>query len=194
MNIMEIVIDSKRNNPLLNRTEIYFTVKHEGEGTPNREIIRSELAEKINVNKEKVIINTVQSSFGTQEISCYAKIYPSLNQSKDIERNHILKRNKLIEVEKGKAEKPEKVEKKPEEAPKTEVPEEKQEDKVETDSSQEPSVEEKKPPEMEKPEENNEDTDKTQKEKEKTDEENIDESSKEESDKKTENISEEKKE
>ena len=39
---MEIEINSKRNNPLLNRTEVYFTVKHSGEGTPNREIIRSE--------------------------------------------------------------------------------------------------------------------------------------------------------
>ncbi len=44
---MEIEIDSKKNNPLLNRTEIYFTIKHIGEKTPNREIIRAELAEKL---------------------------------------------------------------------------------------------------------------------------------------------------
>ena len=146
---MEIVIDSKRNNPLLNRTEIYFTVKHEGEGTPNREIIRSELAEKINVNKEKVIINTVQSSFGTQEISCYAKIYPSLDQSKDIERNHIIKRNKLIGSEKGKTEKPQQAEKKPEEAQKTETPKQEPEapEKAEIEKSPESQVEEKTPTE-----------------------------------------------
>ena len=50
---MEIIIDSKINNPLINRTEVHFTVIHEGEGTPNREIIRSELAEKLNAKKRK---------------------------------------------------------------------------------------------------------------------------------------------
>jgi len=100
---MEIEIDSKRNNPLLNRTEIYFTLKHKGEGTPNREIIRSELAEKLNVKKETVIVNTVHSSFGIQEITGYAKIYSSLEKSKEIEPDYILIRNKIIEAkEKGK--------------------------------------------------------------------------------------------
>jgi len=116
---MEIEIDSKRNNPLLNRTEIYFTIKHKGEGTPNREIIRSELAEKLNVKKENIIVNTVHSSFGDQEISCYAKVYSSLTKSKDLERDYILRRNMLIEP-KGK-----KAEEKPPEAPKEEGVEEK---------------------------------------------------------------------
>jgi len=126
---MEIEIESKRNNPLLNRTEIYFTVKHGGEGTPNREIIRSEIAEKLNVNKEKVIVNTVKSSFGSQEISGYAKIYPSLEKSKEIENNYILRRNKLVE-EKEKKEKKKtspapKSEEKPIEKPLDKTPEEK---------------------------------------------------------------------
>ena len=94
---MKIEIDSKRNNPLLNRTEIYFTINHEGEGTPNREIIRSELADKLNVKKENIIVNTIQSSFGIQEISGYAKVYSSQSKSKDFERDYILRRNKLIE-------------------------------------------------------------------------------------------------
>ena len=204
MSIMEIVIDSKRNNPLLNRTEIYFTVKHEGEGTPNREIIRSELAEKINVNKYKVIINTVLSSCGSQEISCYAKIYQSLDQSKEIEPDHILKRNKLIESEKGKAEKTKKEEKKPVEEPKAESPKQKPEEKPEIETSKEPTVDEKTtsedkpqdtdetiktPEEPEKTEENEKVT-----EPEKTDEKKIDEPPKEEQENKTENAKDEKKE
>ncbi|RLC28627.1 hypothetical protein DRH13_06845, partial [Candidatus Woesebacteria bacterium] len=118
---MEIEIDSKRNNPLLNRTEIYFTVKHTGEGTPNREIIRSELADKLNIKKENIVVSNVQSGFGTQEISCYAKVYSSLAKTKDIEQDYILKRNKLIG-----GEKPEKkAEEKPPEPPKQEISEEK---------------------------------------------------------------------
>lgn len=108
MNIMEIEIDSKRNNPLLNRTEVHFTVKHEGEGTPNREIIRSELADKLNVKKENIVVNTIHSSFGNQEITGYAKVYSSLAKTKDLERDYILSRNKLIESKPGDKKKEEK--------------------------------------------------------------------------------------
>ena len=97
---MEIEIESKRNNPLLNRIEVNFIVKHPGEGTPNREIIRSELAEKLNVKKENIVVNTVQSGFGTQEVSGYAKVYSSLQKTRDLEQNYILARNNIIEVEK----------------------------------------------------------------------------------------------
>jgi small subunit ribosomal protein S24e len=94
---MEIEIESKKNNPLLNRTEVYFTVKHEGEGTPNREIIRSELADKLNTKKDNIVLNTIHSGFGNQQITGYAKVYSSLTKIKEIEPDYILKRNKLIE-------------------------------------------------------------------------------------------------
>jgi small subunit ribosomal protein S24e len=101
---MEIEIDSKKNNPLLKRTEVYFTVKHIGEKTPNREIIRSELADKLNSKKENVVLNIIKPGFGINKTTGYAKIYSSLNNLKSLERNHILKRNKLIEVKKDKKE------------------------------------------------------------------------------------------
>ena len=94
---MEIEIDSKRNNPLINRTEVHFTIRHEGKGTPDREIVRSELAEKLNVKKENVVINNINSGFGIQESTGYAKVYKSVEKSKNMERKHILERNKLIE-------------------------------------------------------------------------------------------------
>ena len=90
---MEIDIESKKNNPLLNRTEVQFTVKHEGSSTPNREIIRNELADKLNAKKENIIINGFKSNFGKSETIGYAKVYSSINKAKDIERGHILKRN-----------------------------------------------------------------------------------------------------
>ena len=101
---MEIEINSKKNNPLLKRTEIYFTIKHAGGGTPNREIIRSELADKLNSKKESVILNIIKPGFGVNETTGYAKIYSSLESLKGFEREHILKRNKIIIVKKGKKE------------------------------------------------------------------------------------------
>ena len=111
---MEIEIDSKRNNPLFNRTEVHFTVQHDGEKTPNREIIRSELAEKLNSKKENIIINNIHSSSGIQRSTGYAKIYPSMKKAEELERKHILKRNKIV----SKKEKKE-GEKKPEDKPET---------------------------------------------------------------------------
>lgn len=104
---MEIEIESKRNNPLLKRTEIYFTVKHEGEGTPNREVIRSELADKLNTKKENIIVNKLDSGFGLSETSGYAKVYSSIKETKKSETDYILKRNKIGVDDKKKAEKKE---------------------------------------------------------------------------------------
>jgi small subunit ribosomal protein S24e len=124
---MEINIDSKRNNPLLNRTEIHFSIQHEGEKTPNREIIKSELSEKLNVKKDNIIINNIYSSTGIQKTSGYAKIYSNIKMTKELERKHILKRNKIISGKEVKKE-----DKKIDE--KTEVTEE---PKKENDSSEE---------------------------------------------------------
>ena len=112
---MEVQIDSKKNNPLLDRTEVYFTVKHLGEKTPNREIVRNELAEKLSSKKENVVVNFIKPGFGTNETTGYAKIYSSLQKAKEIEETYILARNKLIEGKK----KEKKTEKKPAEVTKS---------------------------------------------------------------------------
>lgn len=149
MRNMEIEIDSKKNNPLLNRTEVYFTVKHEGEGTPNREIIRSELADKLNTKKENIVLNTVHSGFGNQQITGYAKIYSSLAKIKEVEPEYIQKRNKLIESKEKKSK-----EKSTEEKPVEPVEEEKEEKQPE---QAQPKEEEKKD-EVQKPVKNVEET------------------------------------
>ena len=154
MNDMEIEIDTKRNNPLLNRTEVYFTIKHLGEKTPNREIIRAELADKLNTKKEDVIINSIHTTFGIQEITGYAKVYSSHDKLKGLERKHILVRNKLIQEKKkekkeeAKVAKPEegvKEEAKPvKEEPKTEVPKTEPLKKESKEKPHEPQTKEKK--------------------------------------------------
>lgn len=99
---MDIEITEKKNNPLFNRTEVHFTINHEGEGTPNREIIRSEIADKLNVKKENIIINNITSSFGIQKSRGYAKIYSSPKNIENLERKYILNRNKSAQKEKKK--------------------------------------------------------------------------------------------
>lgn len=102
---MEVEITSKVNNVMLDRTEVHFTVTHTGEATPSRDIIRNELAEKLNVKKEDVIVKTVRPSFGNNKMKGYAKVYTSPDKSKGLEPDYVLIRNKLME-KKDKEKKP----------------------------------------------------------------------------------------
>ena len=117
---MEIEIQSKTDNPLLNRTEVHFIIRNEGESTPKRELIRGELAEKLNVKKENIMINYMKSSFGTTDTLGYAKVYKSLKEAKAGERDYILIRNNALVKEK----KPAQEEKKKPVQPSEEKPEE----------------------------------------------------------------------
>ncbi len=182
MSTMEINIDSKRNNPLLNRTEVHFTIIHEEEKTPNRDLVRTELADKLNSKKENIIVNYLNPGFGMSKTTGYAKVYSSKDKIKDQERKFILKRNKLGETKKNKPKEEKKTERKPEEV-KKEKPIEK------ADKTEEPKKEEVQPDKKEektdetkeKPEEPNKNEDKPeQKEPEKkSDEKNTEDSNKE---------------
>ncbi len=92
---MEIEIQSKKENPLLQRTEVHFIVHHQGEKTPKRDLIRSELAEQLNVKKDAVIVNHMKSSFGSTDTTGYAKIYKNGDSAKEWEKKHLIKRNPI---------------------------------------------------------------------------------------------------
>jgi len=101
---MEIEIQSKTDNPLLGRSEIRFVIIHEGEGTPKRELVRTELAEKLNAKKETIMVDFMRSSFGTRKTVGYAKIYKSVEDAKAGEADFILRRNGLGTKKKPKKE------------------------------------------------------------------------------------------
>ncbi len=101
---MEIEIQTKNDNVLLKRMEVHFLVRHENEGTPKRELIRGELAEKLNAKKENVIIDHMRSTFGMRTTTGYAKVYTSPADAKAAERDPILKRNGLGTKKKAKKE------------------------------------------------------------------------------------------
>jgi small subunit ribosomal protein S24e len=116
---MEIEIQSKTDNLLLGRTDVHFVILHEGESTPKRDLVRSELAEKLNAKKETIMIDYMQTSFGARKTVGYAKIYKSIEDAKAGEADPILMRNGLGTKKKSKKE----VKKEGEE--KKEVPKEK---------------------------------------------------------------------
>jgi small subunit ribosomal protein S24e len=92
---MEIEIREKKNNPFLNRTEVHFTINHVNQKTPNRDVVRTELADSLNAKKENIIIERLDSGFGSQKTKGYAKIYSSRKHAEEMEYKHIIKRNEI---------------------------------------------------------------------------------------------------
>lgn len=96
---MEITITDRKENPLLNREELIFTITHESEHTPSREAVASKLAAIVNADKDRTILKKITTQFGVQEAIGYANLYPSKEDAINMEPKHILKRNGLIEEE-----------------------------------------------------------------------------------------------
>lgn len=158
---MEVQVLTKRENPLLKRTEVTFKAVHKAEPTPTRDAIRTELAKSLRATKDHVIVDRARSTFGRFETLGYAKIYASKEAALAVERSHILIRNKLKEPEakekKEAAEKPPKPAKPEAPAKKEEKPEAKPEVKAEPKAApkkeEKPPVKEEKKPAAEKKEE-----------------------------------------
>ncbi|MFH0816720.1 MAG: 30S ribosomal protein S24e [Methanobacteriota archaeon] len=100
---MEIAIDGKRENLLLNRVEVDFTVAHVAEPTPKRDQVREELAKLLKVTKDRVVVDHMESSFGKGESAGYAKIYKSKDEAVRLECDYVLVRNGLAQKKETKA-------------------------------------------------------------------------------------------
>lgn len=94
---MNIEILDKKENSLLHRTEIRFKVIHSREKTPTREAIRKILADNMSKKVDTVIIDSIKTQFGKEEVLAYGKIYDNVENAKKIEPDYILLRHKLIE-------------------------------------------------------------------------------------------------
>ena len=95
---MELETISSQENPLLNRTEVHYRIRHPHETTPKREAVREELARMLNLPKDRVVIDNMKPQFGKSETLGYAKIYKNREIAQKIERKHVLKRNYLEKV------------------------------------------------------------------------------------------------
>ncbi len=99
---MEIEIINKRENPLLNRIEVYFKVEHPNEKTPKRDAVRGKVAEALKVRREQVVVDYMRSEYGMPVTKGYAKVYSSPEDIEKIERDHIKKRNAVKKEEESK--------------------------------------------------------------------------------------------
>ncbi len=95
---MIIKIISERYNPLLKRKEIRFIVEHDG-ATPKFEEVKAKLVAMLNADNNLLILEKIVEEAGMQRAKGYAKLYDDMNMLKFIEREHILRKNGLIQEE-----------------------------------------------------------------------------------------------
>ncbi len=91
---MEVVVENERYNPLLKRREIHARILYWGEGpTPTRQAVREKFAGLFNAELERIVVDYIKPEFGKQEAKCYVKIYDTPEDLRDIEDEHIIRRN-----------------------------------------------------------------------------------------------------
>ncbi|MCD6341811.1 MAG: 30S ribosomal protein S24e [Thaumarchaeota archaeon] len=95
---MNIEVIQDRKNPLLNRRELDLLIAYES-STPKREDVRNALSEKYGVEAERIIVEKMESLFGTNKARAHVHIYDTVDDAKKYERKHILRRHGLLAEE-----------------------------------------------------------------------------------------------
>ena len=124
---MEIEIKVKRENNLLERTEVDAVVSFDG-ATPQTQQVRELIVQKLGCNPDLMVIRQSDPKFGETKVSLLVHIYKTPDRMKKVEEAFVLKRNNLYEEPKKEEDKP-KEEAAPKEEPKAE--EKKEEPKAE---------------------------------------------------------------
>ena len=102
--MMQIKIESAKDNPLLKRKEIGFTIiQGPKEKTPQRLEVKKALAVEMKVGDEVVFVKRMHTKTGTNITQGIANVYQKVEQAKLVEPEYIRKRNSPPEKPKEEA-------------------------------------------------------------------------------------------
>lgn len=96
---MKMEFNQKKENPLLKRTEVYFTINHAGEATPSKGAVVEAIAAELKASKDAIVLDSVESVFGTGKSKGYVKVYESKDAALKYESEYLLKRNGISKPE-----------------------------------------------------------------------------------------------
>jgi ribosomal protein S24E len=95
---MKVNIISKKQNPLLKRKEVTFSVDHaQNGGTPSRVEVSKQLASLLQTKPELVYVKNMETKTGQMLAVGEATVYDSIEQGKLMEPKHVIARNALPE-------------------------------------------------------------------------------------------------
>jgi small subunit ribosomal protein S24e len=100
---MELKILSQKENPLLKRKEVKFTVVHTQGKTPARLDIKRSIASELQISDKLVFVKKMKTMTGTNTAVGEANAYETEVQAKLIEPAYIMKRNSPPEKPKEEA-------------------------------------------------------------------------------------------
>ena len=100
---MDVKIVSKKENPLLKRKEVQFTVVHTQGKTPARLDIKRSIASELQISDKLVFVKKMKTMTGTNTAVGEANAYETEAQAKLIEPTYIMKRNSPPEKPKEEA-------------------------------------------------------------------------------------------
>ena len=96
---MEIKILSKKENPLLNRTEIKFECDYPSEGTPNILEVKHKLVALEDASNDLLVVDSMKPSYGATKAVGLAKVYDSVEKLQEIEPKAVIAKNEEPEEE-----------------------------------------------------------------------------------------------
>lgn len=88
------IVESKENK-ILRRKEIKYTLEYENSPTPSREVIKEIIARNTNSNKDLVIVDRNLQKTGLHLLEGYSKIYSKKEDAMLYEPDYELFRNGL---------------------------------------------------------------------------------------------------
>lgn len=89
---MKLEITNRKDNPLFNRVEVVFEVRHDVE-TPSRSSVICELAKALKTDESLIVVDYIRQPFGVKMCYGKAKAYKSAEAMK-VEPKHLLERAK----------------------------------------------------------------------------------------------------
>ncbi|MBW2983325.1 hypothetical protein KY327_03395 [Candidatus Woesearchaeota archaeon] len=84
-----VEILNKEEQPLLGRTLLTARMAFEG-ATPDRKKVRVALAKAAKVKEEQLIVRSMKSGFGAQELDIDAAVYKKLDDAKAVEHKSLM--------------------------------------------------------------------------------------------------------
>ena len=71
---MKLTINEKKDNPLLSRTEVRADIEFDAT-TPSNKDVQAELAKKLSVDAELVVVKQIRTGFGQRKAGVKANAY-----------------------------------------------------------------------------------------------------------------------
>ena len=96
---MEIKILSKKENPLLNRTEIEFECDYPGEGTPDLLDVKHKIVALEDSSNDLLVVDNMKPSYGATKAVGLAKVYDSIEKLQEVEAKAVIAKNEEPEEE-----------------------------------------------------------------------------------------------